>query len=701
MPKKILVALLAVVLLLACPLTAGALSVNSVPYTTYDYNFYEESIASPAGYIPAKKITAETLGLDLEFSTPTDIYYDNNDSIYLLDSDNGRVIVLDKNFQLKTVLDSFLDNQGEKMTFAGAEGFTVGEDGKYYIADTQGERILVFNPDRTLLREIFAPEDEKELEEGLPFDVNKVMVDNRNNLYALSGSNNMGAFVFDKDGNYQRFFGGNKVVQTSEVVLKYLLRNFLTQEQLDGMVSSTPINLASFDVDREGFVYTSTVVPQTKKLPKGVIRKLNYLGKNILDEQIIFGDLEWDRQSTVSTSTNFVDLDVDEHGFINMLDSGRGKVFQYTERGELVAVFGSYGTQFGTFSTPQAVESIGDRVLVVDATKNCVYVFKPTSYGARYREAILKLQNDDFDGSLDVWQQLLAENSNNADAYYGIGRVYDMQGDYASAMKYYKLAGDRASYSEAFQEYRNILIEKMFLPAVGVIIALFVVLKIVKHFRRKKVKAVSNSAYSKLESKYTFPLYTLFHPMDGFQQLKPRKIGSWKVVWVLLVVLFAVFTLEYFATGYLFNLNRAVDYNLLIMLLKTIGIALLFIIANWAICTLFNGNGNLKEISCVTAYSLVPLIVAMLFKVVASNFLSMSEGAIMNIFLVLGILWTVLLLLCGLSCIHEYTMTQSVFSAIATVLGMAVIVFLIIMFFSLMQQTVSFVQSIITEIATR
>ena len=36
----------------------------------------------------------------------------------------------------------------------------------------------------------------------------------------------------------------------------------------------------------------------------------------------------------------------------NMLDSGRGKVFQYTERGELTAVFGSYGTQVGTFSNP-------------------------------------------------------------------------------------------------------------------------------------------------------------------------------------------------------------------------------------------------------------------------------------------------------------------------------------------------------------
>lgn len=46
-------------------------------------------------------------------------------------------------------------------------------------------------------------------------------------------------------------------------------------------------------------------------------------------------------------------------------------------------------------------------------------------------------------------------------------------------------------------------------------------------------------------------------------------------------------------------------------------------------------------------------------------------------------------------------MTQSVFSTVATVLGMAAIVFLIVMFFSLMQQTISFFQSIITELISR
>ena len=703
MTKKVMGVLLVALLLLVCPLSVGALSVNSVPYTTYDYNFYEESISAPAGYVAEELITAETLGLEENLATPTDIYYDNKETIYLLDSGNGRIVIMDTNFNLKSVMDNFVDKNGEEITFENAEGLAVGNDGKIYIADTIGERILVFNPDQTLLREIFSPEADAHLEEGLPFDVNKVMVDNRNNLYAISRSNNMGAFVFNADGEYVRFFGGNKVQQTAEVVMKYLLRPFLTQAQLEGMTTSTPINISSFDVDGEGFVYTCTTVANTTTVPEGIIRKLNYLGKNILDEELIFGDLEWDRKSAgKSQVTNFIDLDVDSEEFINMLDVGRGKVFQYNARGELIAVFGSYGTQFGTFNSPRAVESIGDKVVVVDSAKANLTVFRPTAYGQKYREAIILLKNDDFSGSLAIWKDLQKENSNNAHTYYGIGRVHDMQGNYGEAMKNFKLAGDRVAYSDSFREYRNILIKEWFVPIICVVVGLYALSIVLKIWRRKHAKAKdTSSAYSKLESKYTFPLYTLFHPADGFQQLKPRKIGSWRVVGILLLALFVVFTLEFFTTGYIFNMNRMADYSLPIMVLKTIGIALLFVLSNWAVCTLFNGNGNLKEIACVTAYSLLPLIAAMFINIIASNCLSMDEGALMNIVLVIGILWTFLLLMCGLSAIHEYNMTQTFFSTVATAIGMFVIVFLLIMFFSLMQQTTSFLQSIITEALTR
>ena len=726
MPKKLVAFAVAVLLLLAIPLNIGASPVSNVPYNTYDYNFYDESIAAPAGYVPAERITAATIGVEGELAQPQDIYYDGKDNVYLLDAGNARVLVLDTNLKLKETIELMAPAKIDMSLFPGlteeevieavgvgeptkvttATGVTVGVDGRMYIADPTGECVHVYNADHSYAYVITRPKTAR-LGEEMPFNATKVSVDNRNNLYVVAKSGNMGAFVFDGEGNYQRLFGGNSVVQTAEVIMKYMLRPFLTQAQLEGMQSSVPITIANFDVDAEGFMYTTTIVSDETVVPEGVVRKLNYLSQDILEEKLIFGDREWDRQSKqLSIITSFNDVDIDSEGFINLLDKGRGRVFQYAETGELIAVFGGYSEQFGGFGTdPQAIESIGDSVIVVDTTKNCLIRFDPTDYAKQYRSALIRLKRDDFDGSLETWQALLAQNSNNANAYYGIGRVYDMQGDYKTAMEYFKLAGDRGAYSEAFQEYRNLTIKALFIPIISVVAGLLVIYLVYKVIKKKRGKAavstVGGSAYSKLESKYSFPLYTLFHPMDGFGQLKPRKIGSLRVAGIILVALFAVFTLQFFATGYIFNENRLSEYSLLIMLMKTVGIALLFVVSNWAVCTLFNGNGNLKEITCVTTYALLPLIFAMVFNVVMSNFLAGSEGAIMNIVLTVCIVWSFLLLLCGLYCIHEYNMTQTFFSVIATVIGMAIIVFLLIMFTSLLQQTWSFIYSIVLELIQR
>lgn len=701
MPKKLLGVLLAVIALVALPLTVGAAPLSAVPYTTYDYNLYDESVVAPVGYVPAERITSESLGLEVTMSSPSDIFYDNKESVYLLDSGNSRILVLDTDLKLKEIIDDLKEENGEPASFPSAEGMTVGTDGRIYIADTANERVLVYKADHSLDYVLTRPETAR-LEEDLLFDVSKVSVDNRHNLYVIAKSGNMGAFVFDGEGNYQRLFGGNTVVQTAEVIMKYLLRPFLTQQQLEAMASSVPLTVSNFDVNEEGFMYTATVVTGKTTVPEGVIRKLNYLGQNILDSKLVLGDREWGRRLDKNALTTFNDLDIDEDGFMNLLDQGRGKVFQYAESGQLIAVFGSYGDQFGQFgSNPPALETLGKSVCVLDREKLCIVRFEPTAYAERYRDALLKLAQNDFTGSLELWQELLRENSNNANAYYGLGCVYDMQGNYTEAMKYFKIAGDQFSYSESFQEQRNIAIEKAFIPTVCVVVVLLIAWTLWKKFGKKKAKAVSESAYSKLETKYTFPLYTIFHPMDGFSQLKPRKIASWRVSAVLFVALFVVFTLQFFATGYIFNMNRLADYSLAVMLVKTIGLGLLFVLANWAVCTLFNGNGNLKEIASVTSYSLLPLECAMVINVVLSNFLAMSEGAIMNIILIVAIAWSVLLLLCGLYCIHEYNMTQTVISVIASVLGMGVIAFLLIMFFSLLQQTASFVYSIILEIVQR
>ena len=694
---KIKILLITMVFIILFSHTASALPPASDVTAGYDYNVYDESVPAPAGYTSFVKITGESLGLEEPLSAPSDIFYDNGETIYVLDSGNSRIVALDKDFKVKEVLSEFEDRESLPLDFTGAEGLTVSAKGTMYIADTLNERVLIINSDRSLRQIITRPESAMEAD-GLPFDVSKIVLDKDGRIFVIAKSSNLGAFVFSDSGEFERFFGSNPVVKTGEVLTKYFLRRFMTNEQLSAMIQATPITLSNFYIDKEGFVYTLKIEIGHSAVKPGMVRKLNFLGNDVLKPDITFGDLEWDRKSKDKTViTSFSDIAVDSSGFLNLLDRGRGKVFQYSEEGQLIAVFGAYGDQFGCFSEPTSLESVGDNVYVTDAGKNCIYGFSPTAYAQQYRSAVLRLKMYDFENSLHDWERLLAYNTNNSQAYYGMGRAYDMQGEYKTAMNYFKLAGDRTAYSNSFREYRNITVKGYFLPILAVLALVFAALKIFISKEKKKKAVPAAGAYGKTESKYALPLFTLFHPMDGFYQVKTRKIGSMKVSILLILSFFFVSALSFFGTGYIFNMNRISDYNVFYSLLQSVGLTALFIAANWSVCTLLNGNGSLKEITVVTSYSLLPFLLSSLINVILSNLLAQPEAAFLSIVSIIGILWSVMLLLCGLYCVHEYNMTQTIISVIVTVIGMAVIILLIVMFFSLMQQCSDFIKSIVTE----
>ena len=60
-----------------------------------------------------------------------------------------------------------------------------------------------------------------------------------------------------------------------------------------------------------------------------------------------------------------------------------------------------------------------------------------------------------------------------------------------------------------------------------------------------------------------------------------------------------------------------------------------------------------------------------------------------------------MLLFFGMATTHGYSMGKNILIMIATVIGMMFIMFIIILFFNLIQQMVSFVTDIITEISFR
>lgn len=695
MKKKLLVLLLLLVTVLALPLNVNAETFT--PYLGYEINDFEESVSAPIGYRFSNKYDSYALGLDIELDSPQDICI-KNERIYILDSGNGRIVHTNVMFKDVTIIEKFIDSNGIEYNIKGAKGFAVGEDGTIYIADTNNCRILKYK--EGFIIQVIEKPNTAILSADTTFNVTKVAVDFDDRLYAVAENINLGSFVFDKFGNFERFYGSNTVIQTSEVIANYIKKQFLTAEQRAGLISETPTIFSNFDIDKYGFVYTVTPDASGDSI-SGIVRRLNYKGNDIIVSDATFGDVEKDGAFwSESLRTEFSDVDIDNDEFINLIDKGRGKIFQYSQEGKLVSVFGGYGKQQGTFSSPVAIESLNDYVFVLDSNKKCVFSFEPTEYGKKLRSAILKTRNNQPD-ALEIWQELLNLNTNSQYAYYGIGTVYESQGEHKEAMEYFKLANAHKEYSKSFREYRKEVVKSNIGLTVFIILAIITVLVFVLNKIGKKFIVPEGSAYSPIEEKSTFPIYTLRHPIDGFEQLRHRDLSSY--IWIIALVLswFLVKTWEFFGMGFSFNENRPQDYNIFITLLSTVGFYLLFVVANWAICTLSEGKGNLKEIMTVTAYSLFPMVICSVIRIIVSNFLTLEESAFLSIIMTIGIILMICELFFGLYAIHQYSFGKTVLSVFLTLIGMFVIAFLIIMFYSLMQQTISFAISLYEEFSMR
>jgi len=635
--------------------------------------------------------------LQLELNQPRDMQLSDG-SLYILDSGNGRVVKTNIEFTQTLAIYSVFFNGEALLDITGSSGICVNKNGDIIIADTENFRVLLSDTKGRVFHTIERPENLYDTD--APFRASKVLEDQNGYLYVLTDSINMGAFVFSPSAyEFERFYGSNKVEATADVIINFLRRRFLTQEQLAALGKYTPIALVSFDIDKDGFIYTVTEADQTKinADTSTLVRKLNFTGKNVFElnnAALGFGDLEWELGDILNTS--FTDVDVDDFGFINLIDKARGKIFQYSQQGYLISVVGGYGEQNGLFTEPSAVESVGERIYVLDSAENSMTVFRPTEYASKLRTATKLLDDADGNIALTAWREVLELNTNSLYPYYGIGIASEILGDFEAAMKNYRIAGAREEYSKAFREYRKVYVRDnlwlILLIAAAAILISIAAIRMIKHRMTAK-----HGVYSAMETKWGLPVYCLAHPIEGFEQFRHRNLQSSGISAGIVLCWFFLKILQFFCTGFAFNENRAVDYDLLSTVFSTVFLFILFVTANWSMATFLDGKGRLKEIISVAAYALTPMLISMLVNILISNFLTLEESAIMGIIGIIGYCWSGAVLLMGLYTIHRYSFTKTAVSIVLSALSMVIIVLLAALFLALTQQALSFISSLVYE----
>ncbi len=206
---------------------------------------------------------------------------------------------------------------------------------------------------------------------------------------------------------------------------------------------------------------------------------------------------------------------------------------------------------------------------------------------------------------------------------------------------------------------------------------------------------------AQVKEKLYYVKYSFFHPFDAFYEIRFRGKGSLLIA-VLSILLFGILQcVSYQYTGFVMNTAQVAAMNSLSVFATWVAGFVLFIVSNWSVTTLLNGKGGLGDITQVIGYSLIPLELTMAVKIFLSNFIIREEIMIVNVFTGIGVVWFLFMIVAGLCTIHEYSFGKNIISVALSFVAAAIIIFLGVLFFTLMEQMITFIVDVVQEFIRR
>ena len=253
-----LTALLSVFVLVGMSFTVRA-AASDEPYDTYNYDDREDLTYTPSAYEPICSIAGNSLTYKGEnigsFVTPQDICYSSDGSLYIADTGNNRIVVLNNGMtEVVDIIDSF-DNNGKNDTFKAPYGVCISENGQLYVADSQNHRIVVLEKDGTLVRIVDNPVSQS-LEEGYVFVPLKVTVDYADRIYCIAQNMFEGIMVFETNGQFSGFFG---TIDVKITLWEKFWKRIATKEERSKQQLYIPTEFTGIDVDADGFIYATNI----------------------------------------------------------------------------------------------------------------------------------------------------------------------------------------------------------------------------------------------------------------------------------------------------------------------------------------------------------------------------------------------------------------------------------------------------------
>lgn len=649
---------------------AGQLSNYGIPYQTYTLSSSDRLIPTQTAYIPVG-----VLGADLGLNAPEDIFY-LDDLFYIADTGNKRIVVMNLAGDL---VDTFEFDEFESPTgiFVKAEYL--------YVADKVAKAVFQINMDtKTITQTVNKPVSPIYGQQN-DFVPSKVAVDSSDSIYIIGEGSTSGVIQVNYAGEFVGYLGINTVALS----LRKILYNFFVQDS--ELASSTPPSPTNLALGAKGSILT------TNANVRETFKRLNISGINTLFD------------TTVYPSVGLSDIWMNNENYIYLV-ADTGEVYEYDSNGNMLFYFNTNDTTLtqtlGLTSQAKGIgtDSIGN-LYILDKGYNSVQVYQRTVFVDLVHEAVTMYNDGKYVESKPIWEEIIRQNSSFALAHSALGSALAKEGDYTNALSEFYDAKDYKGYSDTFWEIRNVAIQDNLGTWVISLVGIYIAIKVLASVFRKssiydtyleKKKKVLNQ---KLVSEVVYSINVIKRPNDMFFGIKRYNSASYLSGFIVFFLFIVVYLINVYATGFLFretNLN-----NIIIQLSMVIGIFFLYVVVNYLVSTLNDGEGRFKDVLISTSYVLVPFILFTLPMTFLSNFLTYNESFIFSFYhqIILG--WTIILIVLSIKSVHNYTFWETVKNIMIIIFGMFILVLIGLLIYSFLGQLIEFILSIIKEVIYR
>lgn len=699
--KKIVKVLFSVLLILTV-----FLSLFTVSADTYTYSSKGKYQKSP----DAMQVAGEydNFGNIGALEKPSDILV-KNDKIYIADTGNNRIVVLKDDMTPFAVIDSF-ENNGNKEILNAPAGVYLADNGDLYVADTMSGRVVVFDKELKF-KKITAVFSEKVLPKDFIYQPASIAVNKAGRMFIISSNTNMGVMMVSPEGEFEGFIGAQRV---SVNALELVKRAFMTEEQLERSMSFVPVEYSNITIDEEGFIYVTSASINAYDLYSSIgsqssayapIKKLNPSGTDVLRRYGFFspvGKIDFDPYGNKKDSkpSAIKEVCLLDNGQYLLVDNEHKYMFVYDSSSNLLYAFGGSGEATGKFSQLVSASYSNGVLYTLDSDNGKITLWQATEYGNLLNEVCELREKRDYEGSSKKWNEIIEYNNNFDIAYFGIGKDYLDQGNYEKAMEYFQLIGNSEYYMKAFAKSRQVFLNKYgMIIFVVAILLIFIVAKLFSKITKFNEEKRNHPADLQLTTELMYAFYVIFHPFKAFYEIKFEKRGSVKAATILLTLATAAMTFNGMCMS--FGMKGGENPSIISLMVGLLLPVAIGCIANWCFTSLMNGKGKMKEIYTSVCYCLLPITLIYIPVTLLSHVTTSDEYAILNLLTGLAMVWTLVLIFIANITIHEYELGKSILVCLLTILGMAIILFLGMVFFNLLGDIVSFIKNIITELSFR